>query len=166
MVKVRNLCHFRLDPVQPFTALVNCALAVAHCNILEPGGKQQLRNGDGCRSCTGSNNPHIFFLFADYLQGIGQTRQRNNSSAVLVIVENRDVTLFFQLALNFKATGCRNIFKVNTAKRARDIVDGFHKFIYVLCFNTDGKCVYIAKCLEQHTFTLHNRHTGFRANIT
>ena len=50
---------------------------------------------------------------------------------MLVIVENRDVTLFFQLALNFKATGCRNIFKVNTAKRARDIVDGFHKFIYV-----------------------------------
>ena len=109
---------------------------------------------------------HILFLFADYLQGIRQTRQRNNSRAVLVIVENRNVTLFFQLALNFKATGCRNIFKVDAAERARNecrrrSTNSSTSFV----FTQSGKCVYIAKCLEQHTFTLHNRHTGLRANV-
>ena len=85
---------------------------------------------------------------------------------MLVIVENGDVALFLQLSLDLKAARRGYILKVDAAKGAGDVVDGFHKFIYVLCFDTDGKCVYIAKCLEQHTFTLHNRHTGFRANIT
>lgn len=48
-------------------------------------------------------------FFADDLERIRKTREGNDRRAVLVVVKNGNVALFFQLALNLKAPGRGNI---------------------------------------------------------
>ena len=94
MVKVRDLGHLFLDPIEAVSSLVNRALAVAHCDVLEACGKKQLHDRNRRRARAGGHNLHVLFLLADDLEGIRQTRQRNDRRAVLVVVEDRNVALF------------------------------------------------------------------------
>lgn len=48
-------------------------------------------------------------FFADDLERIRKTREGNDRRAVLVVVKNGNVALFFQLTLNLKAPGRGNI---------------------------------------------------------
>ena len=52
------------------------------------------------------------------LQRVGQTCQRDHGGAMLVIMENGDVTAFLQLLLNLKAAGSGNVLQIYTAEGA------------------------------------------------
>jgi hypothetical protein len=54
---------------------------------------------------------------------------------VLVVVEYGDVTFFFELALDFKAAGCRDILQIDSAEGARDQIHCINKFIDVFAFD-------------------------------
>ena len=101
--QVRGLCHLGLDPVQPLAALVDRALAVAHRDVAEARGEQQLRDGDGRRARAGGHDLHVLFLLPDDLERIRESRERDNGGAVLVVVEDGNVALFLELALDLKA---------------------------------------------------------------
>ncbi len=102
------------------------------------------------------------FFFPNDLQCVGQAGQRDDGGAVLVVVEDGDVALFFQLALDLKASGRGNILKVDAAERAGDERDGIDEFVYIVRLDAQREGIHIAEGLEEHAFALHDRHAGLR----
>ena len=80
-------------------------------------------------------------------------------------MENRNIQGFLKLFLNFKAFRRRDILQVNSSKGRRDIDACLNNLISVLCTHTDRECIDIAKGFKQHSLALHNRHSGFTADI-
>ena len=80
-------------------------------------------------------------------------------------MENRDVALFFQLALNLKAAGRCDILQIHASKGAGDHVNRVHDLIYILAFHAKRKRIHISKRLEEHAFALHYGHARFRADV-
>ena len=165
MLQIRDLRHLFLDPVEAVPALVNCALAVAHGHIFEACGQEQLHDCNRCRACAGRDDPHVLLLFADDLQRIGQARKRDDRRAVLVVVEDGDVTALLEPALDLKAAGSGNILQIHAAERAGDECDGIDEFVHIMRPDAQWERVHIAEGLEEHALALHDRHTGLRADI-
>ena len=80
-------------------------------------------------------------------------------------MENGDVTLFFQLALDLETARRGNVLKVDAAEAAGDVVDGLDELVHILCLHADGQRVHIAEGFEQHALALHDRHTGLGADV-
>ena len=77
---------------------------------------------------------------------------------MLVIMKYRNIYLFLQLALNFKAARSRDILQVNAAERRRDILSDIYNLIYILSFQTDREGVDPGEFLKQQGFSVHNRN--------
>ena len=73
-------------------------------------------NGDTCRTGTVYYNLNLADFFLNKFKRIDKCCGNNNCSTVLVIVEDGNIADFFEFALDFKATGSRNIFKIYSAK--------------------------------------------------
>ena len=93
-LQVRHLRHLFLDPVQTITTRVDSALAVAHGNIPEACRQQQLHDGNRRRARTGGHDLYVLFFLSDHLQRVHQTGKRDHRRAVLVVMEDRDITAF------------------------------------------------------------------------
>ena len=165
-MEIGDLGHLLLDPVQPFPSGVNSSGPVGHDDVSEARGKQQLYNGDGGGTGAGGDDLHVLLFLADHLQGVLQTCQGDDGGAVLIIVENGNVALFFQLPLDLKAPGGRNILQIDAAEGAGHQVDGVDKLVHILGFHTKGEGIHIAEGFEQDALALHDGHTGLRADIS
>ena len=165
MLEIRDLRHLFLDPVETLTPLVDRTLAIAHRDVPEARGEQQLHDRDGCRAGAGGDDPHVLLLLADDLQCVGQAGQRNDGGAVLIVVEDGDIAALFELAFDLKASGRGNILKVDAAERAGDERDGIDEFVHIMRLDAQREGVDVAEGLEEHAFALHDRHTGLRADI-
>jgi len=108
----------------------------------------------------------ILFLLANNFKCIGKTCQCDDRSTMLVIMEDRNITFFFQFLFNFETSRCGNIFQVYSTKGTGDHIDCIYNFVHIVAFNAEWKCIYITKCLEKDTFTFHNRHSGFWSNVS
>ena len=84
---------------------------------------------------------------------------------MLVVVEDGDVAAFLELALDLKAARCSDILQIDAAEGAGDQRHSIDKFVYVFGLDTEREGVYPAKSLKQHAFTLHDGHTGLRADV-
>ena len=84
---------------------------------------------------------------------------------MLVVVEDGDVAAFLELAFDLKASGRGNILKVDAAERAGDERDGIDEFVHIMRLDAEREGIHIAEGLEEHALTLHDRHTGLRADI-
>ena len=166
LLQVGHLGHLLLDPVEVLTACVDSALAVAHGDVPESGGEQQLHDGYGSGACAGGDHLHVFFLLANHLQGVGEAGQGDHGGAVLVVVEDGNVALLLQLALDLEAAGRGDILQIHAAKAAGDVIDGLHELVHVLGLDAQGEGVHIGKGLEQHALALHDGHTGLGADVT
>ncbi len=80
-------------------------------------------------------------------------------------MENGDVQLRFQAALNLKAAGGSDVLQVDAAKGGGQVFDGLDDFLGVLGIQADGEGIHIAKGLEQHGLALHDRHGGLRPDV-
>ena len=101
---------------------------------------------------------------AHHLQGVGQGRQHHHGGAVLVVVEDGDVTALFQLALDLKAAGAAMSSRFTPPKlpwsRATVLTMSSTSLLA-----TQGHRVHAAEGLEQHALALHHRHPGLRADV-
>ncbi len=84
---------------------------------------------------------------------------------MLVIVENRNITGFFQSTLNFKAAGCGDVLQVYTAEAACKQFHCPNDFVYILGTHAKRERVHIAERLKQSAFAFHNGHARFRTDI-
>ncbi|CCX92199.1 uncharacterized protein BN466_01697 [Firmicutes bacterium CAG:110] len=165
MIQICDLRHFFLDPVQTVTAGVDCALPVAHGDVLEAGGQQQLDDGDGGSARAGGDDLHVLLLLADHLQRVGQTGQGDDGGTVLVVVEDGNVAPFLQLPLDLKAPGSRDILQIDAAKGTGDQGNGIDELVHILGLHAQRERVHIGKGLEQSALALHNGHTGLGADV-
>ena len=94
LLRVCDLGHFSLDRVEAVAAFIDGALAVAEDSVRNACGEQQLGDCDGRCASAADNDMNVLDVFADNLQRIDQASQGDDGSAVLVIVENRDVADF------------------------------------------------------------------------
>ena len=58
----------------------------------------------------------ILYLLVCYLAGVHKCRTDNDSSSVLIVMENRDINFFFKLSLYLKAPWSGDILKIYAAK--------------------------------------------------
>ncbi len=84
---------------------------------------------------------------------------------MLVVVEDRDVTFLFQLALDLEAAGSRDVFEVDAAEGTGDHVDGLDDGVDIFGLDAKRERVYIAKVLEENTLAFHDRHACFRSDV-
>src|SRR5699024_4254252 len=85
LLQVGHLRHLFLDPVESITASINRSLTVAHGDVTEASGEEQLDNGNGGGTGTGGNDFHILLLLVHDLERVEKTGQGNDGSAMLVI---------------------------------------------------------------------------------
>ena len=99
--------------------------------MFEACREKELNDGDGCGAGAGCNDLNVLFLLSDDLEGIDHACQCNDSRAVLVIVEDRDIASFFQFALDLEAAGSRNVLKVNSAEGTGDQSYGVNDLVNI-----------------------------------
>ena len=69
---------------------------------------------------------------------------------MLIIVKNRNVTKFFEAALNDKALWAFDIFKIDPTKGAGDISNRLNDLIGINCIEFDINGINIGKALEEN----------------
>ena len=158
--------HFLLDPVEILTSLVDRAGAVGHDDVPEARRQQQLDDGDRRSARARGDDLHVLLLFADNLQGIGQTGEGDDGGAVLIVVENGNVAALLELALDFEAARRGNILKIDAAEGAGDQRHGVDKFVHILGLDAEREGIHAAEGLEQHAFALHDGHAGLGADVS
>ena len=84
---------------------------------------------------------------------------------MLVIVEHGDVQLTLQRFFDLKALGALDVLQIDTAKGGRNGLAGCNHAGSVVGIDADGEGIHAAELLEQHRLSLHDRQTGFRADI-
>ena len=130
--------------------------------FLSPVQKQP-GNGTSRTPGTVDDDPRV--LFFRQLQGIFQRGRHHNCRAVLVIMEYRNVQLFLQAPLHFKTPRCRDVLQVDAAKGRCQGGNHIHQPVCILGVQHQRDGVQAGESLEQHTFSLHHRHPGFRADV-
>ena len=84
---------------------------------------------------------------------------------MLVVVEDGDVALFLELALDLKAARRGDVLEIDAAERAGDVVHRLHKLVHVLRLDAQRERVHVAERLEEDALALHDRHTGFGTDV-
>ena len=77
---------------------------------------------------------------------------------MLVVVEHRDIKLFFQRFFNLKAAGSGNVLQIDAAEAGGDIFYGLNNLIRLLGVQADRYGVHVPKFFEEHALSLHDRH--------
>ena len=165
MARIRHVGHFFLDPVEPFAPLIDSALTVAERHIRKASREQQLRDRRRRSARAVHDDAHVLFFLPYHLQRVRKACERDDRGAVLVVVEDGDVALFLELALDLKAAGRGDILEIDAAERAGDVVHRLHELVHVLRLHAQRECVHIAERLEEHALALHDRHTGFGTDV-
>src|SRR5690606_453473 len=116
----------RLVLVQVVAASVDHALAVDHEDVLDlrAHAHQQLHAGDGGGTGTEADDPGLLEGLAGDLQGIEHARGGHDGGTVLVIMEDRNVALFDQRALDLEALGRLDVFQIDATEGDGDALDG------------------------------------------
>ena len=147
------------------TSLIDGSGTIAEGHVLNACGQQKLGDGDSRRACAVHSHLDFFLLLSHQTQGIGQACQSNDSRSMLIIMENGNIALLFQLLLDLETAGSGDILQIHAAAAAGNHIYGIHNLVYILALDAQRECVHIAKLLEQDTFAFHNRHTCLRTDI-
>jgi hypothetical protein len=97
--------------------------AVAHDHVSDAGGEQDIGARHPGRARAGHNDRNILESLAHNLQGIEDARQYNDRGAVLVVVEDRDLQLVTQPALDLEAPRRRDVLKIDSTEGRLDRFD-------------------------------------------
>ena len=165
VLRVRHVRHLFLDPVETFAAFIDRALAVAERHVREASREQQLRDRRRRRARAVHDDAHVLFLLPYHLQRVRKACERDDRSAVLVVVEDGDVAFFLELALDLKAAGRGDILEIDAAERAGDVVHRLHELVHILRLHAQRERVHIAERLEKDALALHDRHTGLGPDV-
>ena len=165
LLRVSDLRHFSLDRVEAVAALIDGALAVAEDSVRNACGEQQLGDCDGRCASAADNDMNVLDVFADNLQRIDQASQGDDGSAVLVIVEDRDVADFFELLLDVEALWGLDVLEVDAAEGWLHEFYRLNDLVRILGVQADRESVYARKGFKQNRFAFHNRQTGASADV-
>ena len=72
-----------------------------------------------------------------------------------VIVENRNITALFQLALDLKAAGSGDILQIYTAEASGQQSHCIYNIVHLFTSHAQRESIHSAKDFEEHAFPLH-----------
>ena len=149
------------------TSLINHTFGVAHDAVVVPGAHrlEQLKTSDPCSTRAIQHNPHIFYLFAGNVQRVDQPGGTDHSGAVLVIMKDGNIHLFFQTLLDDKTFRRFDVFQINAAKRRTHQLDRINDGFGVFGIQFDVDRIYIREPFEQDRLAFHHRLGGKRTQI-
>ena len=107
----------------------------------------------------------ILHLLAHHAQGVDERSRHDDGGAVLVIVEHGDVQLPLQGLLDLEALGALDILQIDAAKGGGNGLAGRDHTGGIVGIDADGEGIHAAEFLEQHGLALHDRQTGFGADV-
>ncbi len=81
-------------------------------------------------------------------------------------MKDRNVHFLFQPRFDFETAGRGNIFEVDAAKAWFERGNDLDQLVGILCVQTERYSVDIGQRFEQHAFSFHDRHSGFRPDIS
>ena len=116
LVLVCDLSHFSVSLVKIIVALADYALTVYHDKVADTKRKQKLSYSTASRTCTVNYQCDVAYFLVCHLAGVHKCRTDNDSSSVLIVMENGDINFFFKLSLYLKAPWSGDIFKIYTTE--------------------------------------------------
>ena len=125
--------------------------------MLGPHRLEKLKTGDPRRAGAVQNDLHVFDLFARNAQRVQQSRGTDHCRAVLVIMKDGDIHLFFQALFDDETLRRLDILKVYPAERRAHQLDRIdERFgVFGIQFNIDR--IHVGEAFEQHRFAFHHR---------
>ncbi len=102
---------------------------------------------------------------ADEAQRVQERREDDHRRPVLIVVEDRDVELLAQAALDLEAARRGDVLEVDPAEARRDRLDRAHDLVDVLRREADREGVDAAELLEEHRLALHHGHGRLGADV-
>ena len=153
--------------VQVGAAGVDHAIAVQRQDVLRLQAQrdQHVDAGDAGRAHAGGGQLDVFDLLAGDHQCVEYRRADDDGSAVLVVMEHRDVHALAQLALDDEALRRLDVFQVDAAEGRLQAGDDVHQLVRVVLVDLDVEHVDAGELLEQHALAFHHRLGGQRTDV-
>ena len=107
----------------------------------------------------------ILHLFAHHAQGVDERSRHDDGGAVLVVMEDGNVQLTLQRFFDLEALRAFDVLQIDAAEGRGDGLAGRDDAGGVVGVDADGEGIHAAEFLEQHGLALHDRQTGFRADV-
>ncbi len=160
-----DFCKLGFRGIQIPAAGIDCAAPVADDPFLCARAEQKLRDrGSGGAGAIYDEADLIHPFFNDF-QRVEKPGERDDRSAVLIVMENRDIADFLKPALDLKAARRGYILEVDAAEAAREQRNGPYDIVRFLGADAERDGIHAAELLEEHALALHDRHPGLRANV-
>jgi hypothetical protein len=107
----------------------------------------------------------VFHLAARQMRGVDHARGADDSGAVLIIMEHRNVHQLAQALLDDETVGRLDVFQVDAAEGWAQVAYRGDEFLDVLGVQLQVDGVDVGKALEQHRLAFHHRLGSERAQI-
>ena len=141
------------------------AVFVAEDQVPHAPVRQQPGGGPAGSADPVDDDGDVLLLLSHHLQGVGEGGGDDHGGAVLVVVEDGDVTELLQSPLHLEAPGGGDILQVDAPEALGDKVDGPDHLVHVLGVHADGEGVHPGELLEEDAFALHDGHPGLGADV-
>ena len=109
--------------------------------MAKPWSSSSLADGTARGPDAVEDDLHVLLLLADHFQSVGQGGGDDHGGAVLVVVEDGDVTDFLQPPLHLEAPGGGDVLQVDAAEALGDEGDGLDHLVHVLGVHAQGEGV-------------------------
>ena len=146
-------------------AVPDRAAAVAERHVPSARGDEQLCDGGRRRARAVEDDTDVREPLADKLERIGESRQRDDGGAVLIVVEDGDIAACLEPALDFKAAGRGDILQIHTAEAACQQAHSVDDLVHVFTAHAQRNRVHAAEGLEQNALALHDGHARLGADV-
>src|SRR5215210_1703965 len=147
-----------LGLVEVLATLVDDALRIAADDVFRAGGHDDLGAGHPRSADAVHDYTKVLHLLAHDLEGVDQGGQHHDGRAVLVVVEDGDIELFFQTLFDLEAPRGRDVLEIYAAEGGGQVLDGLDYRVRVLGVEAERERVDVGELLEESRFALHHGH--------
>src|SRR5450830_8011 len=148
-------------------ALVDYAGQVGDVNVFDRKAEidDQVQASQRCSARAGDDQFDFLDALADHLEAVQDRRTDDDRSAVLIVMEDRDLHAVAQLALDIEAFGRLDVFQVDTAESRFQRGDDVAQLVRIGFVDFDVEDVDAGEFLEQHGLAFHHRLGSQRADV-
>src|SRR5208283_2993272 len=108
---------------------------------------------------------YLIDLFSLNLDGVNQGRRRDDSRAVLIVMENGDFHRRLEMLFNIEAFRSLDIFEVDASERGLHHLYCQDQLVRVFRIQLEVEDVNIGELFEEHCLALHDGLSGKRADV-
>ncbi len=140
-------------------AAIDRAVAIADDDVFvrHPHRLDQCGAGERRGAGAGDHHPAVLERAPGQFAGVDQPRDRDNRSAVLVVMHHRDLHPVAQRGLDDEAFGCLDVFQIDPAEGRLHQRDRVDEGLGILGGELDIDRIDIGEALEQYRLAFHHR---------